>query len=37
MSQEKILEPNTLITSKTDLKGNIIYANDDFLNMLVIK
>ncbi|EJA9305162.1 PAS domain-containing protein [Campylobacter lari] len=31
MSQEKILEPNTLITSKTDLKGNIIYANDDFL------
>ncbi|MCV3546484.1 PAS domain-containing protein [Campylobacter lari] len=31
MSQEKILEPDTLITSKTDLKGNIIYANDDFL------
>ncbi|AJC86409.1 energy taxis response protein CetC [Campylobacter sp. RM16704] len=31
MSKEKILDPNTLITSKTDLKGNIIYANDDFL------
>ncbi|WP_139453444.1 PAS domain-containing protein [Campylobacter armoricus] len=31
MSKEKILEPDTLITSKTDLKGNIIYANDDFL------
>ncbi|RKO65453.1 histidine kinase [Campylobacter sp. P255] len=31
MSREKILEPDTLITSKTDLKGNIIYANDDFL------
>lgn len=31
MSQEKILEPDTLITSKTDLKGDIIYANDDFL------
>ncbi|AJC90965.1 PAS sensor-containing signal-transduction protein [Campylobacter subantarcticus LMG 24377] len=31
MSQEKILELDTLITSKTDLKGDIIYANDDFL------
>ncbi|WP_139451501.1 PAS domain-containing protein [Campylobacter armoricus] len=31
MSKEKILELDTLITSKTDLKGNIIYANDDFL------
>lgn len=31
MSKEIILEANTLITSKTDLKGDIIYANDDFL------
>ncbi|AJC87897.1 PAS domain-containing protein [Campylobacter insulaenigrae] len=31
MEKEIILESNTLITSKTDLKGNIIYANSYFL------
>lgn len=31
MSNELKLKHNTLITSKTDLKGNITYANDDFL------
>ncbi|OCX42254.1 histidine kinase [Campylobacter ornithocola] len=31
MLKEKILESDTLITSKTDLKGDIIYANADFL------
>lgn len=29
--EEIILEKDALITSKTDLKGNIIYANNDFL------
>ncbi|TKX32110.1 energy taxis response protein CetC [Campylobacter estrildidarum] len=28
--EEIILDNNALITSKTDLKGNIIYANNDF-------
>lgn len=28
---EKILTEDDLITTKTDLKGNIIYASDDFL------
>lgn len=31
MADEIILEPDTLITSKTDLRGDIIYANADFL------
>ena len=31
MSKEIVLEKNTLITSKTDLKGIITYANRDFL------
>lgn len=30
--KEIVLKSNALITSKTDLKGDIIYANDDFLN-----
>ncbi len=29
--EEIILNSDALITSKTDLKGNIIYANNDFL------
>ncbi|QNF77462.1 PAS sensor-containing signal transduction protein [Campylobacter vulpis] len=29
--KEIVLADNTLITSKTDLRGDIIYANDDFL------
>lgn len=29
MSRE-ILQEDSLITSKTDLKGKIVYANDDF-------
>ncbi|MFQ6341566.1 PAS domain-containing protein [Campylobacter sp. VTCC 70190] len=29
--KEIVLSKNALITSKTDIKGNIIYANDDFL------
>ncbi len=29
--EEIVLSSNALITSKTDLKGNIIYANNDFL------
>lgn len=35
--KEIVLSENALITSKTDLKGNIIYANNDFLNTQVIK
>ncbi|CAM4096882.1 PAS domain-containing protein [Campylobacter armoricus] len=31
MSQEKELTSDVLITSKTNLKGEIIYANEDFL------
>ncbi|EAI3904876.1 PAS domain-containing protein [Campylobacter sp. IFREMER_LSEM_CL1846] len=31
MSSEKILTSDVLITSKTNLKGEIIYANEDFL------
>ncbi|OCX42255.1 histidine kinase [Campylobacter ornithocola] len=31
MSLEKILTSDVLITSKTNLKGEIIYANEDFL------
>ncbi|WP_257939243.1 PAS domain-containing protein [Campylobacter lari] len=31
MSLEKILTSDALITSKTNLKGEIIYANEDFL------
>lgn len=31
MAKEIKLKENTLITSKTDLRGNIVYANDDFL------
>ncbi|EHZ4884600.1 MULTISPECIES: PAS domain-containing protein [Campylobacter] len=31
MSVEKILTSDVLITSKTNLKGEIIYANEDFL------
>ncbi|PAF48025.1 histidine kinase [Helicobacter sp. 12S02634-8] len=31
MDQELILAPDTLITSKTDLKGHITYCNKDFL------
>ncbi|ECK8395325.1 PAS domain-containing protein [Campylobacter jejuni] len=31
MSREIFLQEDSLITSKTDLKGNIIYANNDFL------
>ncbi len=30
MSQEKELTSDVLITSKTNLKGEIIYANEDF-------
>jgi len=30
MSQEIILNRNTMIVSETDMKGNIIYANEDF-------
>lgn len=30
MSQEIILDKNTMIVSETDIKGNIIYANADF-------
>lgn len=29
--EEIFLAKDALITSKTDLKGNIIYANNDFL------
>ncbi|TEY10206.1 PAS domain S-box protein [Campylobacter sp. US18a] len=29
--KEIVLSENALITSKTDLKGKIVYANDDFL------
>ena len=29
--KEIVLADDTLITSKTDLRGDIIYANDDFL------
>ncbi|PAF44499.1 PAS domain-containing protein [Helicobacter sp. 11S02596-1] len=32
MEQELILKPDTLITSKTDLKGKITYCNRDFLD-----
>lgn len=28
--KEIVLSENALITSKTDLKGKIVYANDDF-------
>lgn len=31
MSLEKVLTSDVLITSKTNLKGEIIYANEDFL------
>ena len=31
MSREIFLQQDSLITSKTDLKGKIVYANDDFL------
>ena len=31
MSREIFLQKDSLITSKTDLKGHIVYANDDFL------
>ncbi|HDZ5065384.1 TPA: PAS domain S-box protein [Campylobacter jejuni] len=31
MSREIFLQKDSLITSKTDLKGNIVYANHDFL------
>ncbi|EAI8172239.1 PAS domain-containing protein [Campylobacter upsaliensis] len=31
MVKEIVLADDTLITSKTDLRGDIIYANDDFL------
>ncbi|EAI6340279.1 bipartate energy taxis response protein CetB [Campylobacter jejuni] len=31
MSREIFLQEDSLITSKTDLKGKIVYANDDFL------
>ncbi len=31
MSREIFLQEDSLITSKTDLKGRIVYANDDFL------
>ncbi|TKX32108.1 bipartate energy taxis response protein CetB [Campylobacter estrildidarum] len=31
MSKEIFLKEDTLITSKTDLKGLIVYANNDFL------
>ncbi|MBS4235462.1 bipartate energy taxis response protein CetB [Campylobacter vulpis] len=31
MAKEIFLEKDCLITSKTDLKGKIVYANDDFL------
>lgn len=30
MSREIFLQEDSLITSKTDLKGKIVYANDDF-------
>lgn len=36
MSREIFLQEDSLITSKTDLKGKIVYANDDFLSMQVI-
>lgn len=36
MSREIFLQEDSLIASKTDLKGKIVYANDDFLNMQVI-
>lgn len=32
MSKEIFLKDDSLITSKTDLGGKIVYANDDFLN-----
>ncbi|PAF41694.1 PAS domain-containing protein [Helicobacter sp. 11S03491-1] len=32
MEEELILTPDTLITSKTDLKGKITYCNKDFLH-----
>ncbi|AJC90964.1 PAS sensor-containing signal-transduction protein [Campylobacter subantarcticus LMG 24377] len=32
MSSEKNLTSDVLITSKTNLKGEIVYANEDFLN-----
>ncbi|EQB5534592.1 bipartate energy taxis response protein CetB [Campylobacter jejuni] len=31
MSREIFLQEDSLITSKTDLKGKIVYANNDFL------
>ncbi|EPX7665037.1 bipartate energy taxis response protein CetB [Campylobacter jejuni] len=31
MSREIFLQEDSLITSKTDLKGKIVYVNDDFL------
>ena len=31
MAQEIFLKDNTLITSKTDLKGMITYGNSDFV------
>lgn len=30
MSREIFLQEDSLITSKTDLKGRIVYANHDF-------
>lgn len=32
MGKEIFLKKGSLITSKTDLSGKIVYANDDFLN-----
>ncbi|PAF44500.1 PAS domain-containing protein [Helicobacter sp. 11S02596-1] len=32
MEQELVLGTNTLITSKTDLRGRIIYCNQDFID-----
>ena len=31
MSKEQIFDENTILVSKTDLKGNITYSNQDFL------
>lgn len=37
MEKELVLNPRTLITSKTDLKGKITYCNKDFLHYALYK
>ena len=35
--REIVLTPETLIVSKTDLKGRLIYINRDFLRSVVLQ